>query len=399
MAIPSFLDWPFFDERHHALHAAAAKWCADNLSAIAHDESRAAVDEACRRFVKLLGAAGLTRYCVRSDHGGAFADFDVRSISILRESLAQFDGLADFVFAMQGLGSGAITLAGSNELQSKYLSKIARGEAVAAFALSEPEAGSDVAAMQCRARADGDHYILDGEKTWISNGGIADFYCVFARTQTPTVRADGTTAASGISAFVVDADAPGFSIAQRIDLIAPHPMATISFDNCRIPALHRIGAEGDGFKIAMRTLDIFRTSVAAAALGFAQRALDEAISQARSRQMFGRSLADFQMTQVALADMATEVDAARLLTYRAAWLRDTGKRVTKEAAMAKMTATETAQRVIDRALQLFGARGVMTGTPVEKLYRDIRALRIYEGATEVQKLIIAREVLAAPDGC
>jgi acyl-CoA dehydrogenase len=240
--------------------------------------------------------------------------------------------------------------------------------------------------------------VLDGHKTWISNGGIADFYCVFARTQTPTVRADGTTAASGISAFVVDAGAPGLSIAQRIDLIAPHPMATISFDNCRISAHQRIGAEGDGFKIAMRTLDIFRTSVAAAALGFAQRALDEAISQARSRQMFGRNLADFQMTQVSLADMATEVDAARLLTYRAAWLRDTGKRVTKEAAMAKMTATETAQRVIDRALQLFGARGVMAGTPVEKLYRDIRALRIYEGATEVQKLIIAREVLAAPEG-
>jgi len=255
-----------------------------------------------------------------------------------------------------------------------------------------------VAAMQCRARADGDHYVLDGEKTWISNGGIADFYCVFARTQTATVRADGTTAAAGISAFVVDADAPGFSIAQRIDLIAPHPMATISFDNCRIPALQRIGTEGDGFKIAMRTLDVFRTSVAAAAVGFAQRALDEAIRQSRARQMFGRSLADFQMTQVSLADMATEVDAARLLTYRAAWLRDTGKRVTKEAAMAKMTATETAQRVIDRALQLFGARGVMAGTPVEKLYRDIRALRIYEGATEVQKLIIARELLAAPGG-
>jgi acyl-CoA dehydrogenase len=397
MAIPSFLDWPFFDERHRALHAAAAQWCVDNLDAIAHDESRSAVDEACRRFVKRLGAAGLTRYCVRADQGGVYDDFDVRSISILRESLARFDGLADFAFAMQGLGSGAITLAGSSELQSKYLPKIARGEAVAAFALSEPEAGSDVAAMQCRARADGESYVLDGEKTWISNGGIADFYCVFARTQAPTVRADGTTAAAGISAFVVDADAPGFSIAQRIYLIAPHPMATLSFANCRIPALQRIGAEGDGFKIAMRTLDIFRTSVAAAALGFAQRALDEAISQARSRQMFGRNLADFQMTQASLADMATEVDAARLLTYRAAWLRDTGKRVTKEAAMAKMTATETAQRVIDRALQLFGARGVAAGTPVEKLYRDIRALRIYEGATEVQKLIIAREVLAAAD--
>jgi acyl-CoA dehydrogenase len=286
-------------------------------------------------------------------------------------------------------------LAGSSQLQSRYLPRVARGEAVAAFALSEPDAGSDVAAMRCRARADGDHYVLDGEKAWISNGGIADFYCVFARTQAPTVRADGTTAAAGISAFVVDAGAAGFSIAQRIDLIAPHPMATLAFKECRIPAHQRIGPEGDGFKIAMRTLDIFRTSVAAAAVGFGQRALDEALSQARSRQMFGRSLADFQMTQAALADMATEMDAARLLTYRAAWLRDSGKKVTKEAAMAKMTATETAQRVIDRALQLFGARGVMAGAPVEKLYRDIRALRIYEGATEVQKLIIAREVLAA----
>jgi acyl-CoA dehydrogenase len=398
MAIPSFLDWPFFDERHHELHAAAAKWCADNVDALVHDESREAVDEACRGFVKRLGTAGFTRYCVRSDQGGMHADFDVRSISILRESLARFDGLADFAFAMQGLGSGAISLAGSSGLQSRYLPKIARGEAIAAFALSEPEAGSDVAAMRCRARADGDHYVLDGEKTWISNGGIADFYCVFARTQAPNVRADGTTAAAGISAFVVDAATPGFSIAQRIDLAAPHPMATIAFDHCRIPALQRIGPEGDGFKIAMRTLDIFRTSVAAAALGFGQRALDEAISQARSRHMFGRSLGDFQMTQVSLADMATEMDAARLLTYRAAWLRDTGKRVTKEAAMAKMTATETAQRVIDRALQLFGARGVTAGTPVEKLYRDIRALRIYEGATEVQKLIIAREVLAAAGG-
>ncbi len=322
------------------------------------------------------------------------ADFDVRSISILRESLARFEGLADFAFAMQGLGSGAITLAGSSELQAKYLPKVASGEAIAAFALSEPEAGSDVAAMQCRARRDGDEYLLNGEKTWISNGGIADFYCVFARTQEPNVRADGTTAAAGISAFVVDAATAGFAIAERIDLIAPHPMATLSFKNCRISVAQRIGPEGDGFKIAMRTLDIFRTSVAAAALGFAQHALEEAIAQVRSRRMFGRPLADFQMTQAAVADMATEVDAARLLTYRAAWLRDTGERVTKEAAMAKMTATETAQRVIDRALQLFGARGVTAGTPVEKLYRDIRALRIYEGATEVQKLIIAREVLS-----
>jgi acyl-CoA dehydrogenase len=326
MSIPSFLNWPFFDERHRELYATLSSWCHENSGEFAHAETRAAVDETCRRLVQRMGSAGLTRYCVRADQGGMFADFDVRSISILRESLARFEGLADFAFAMQGLGSGAITLAGSSELQSKYLPKIARGEAIAAFALSEPEAGSDVAAMQCRARRDGDDYVLDGEKTWISNGGIADFYCVFARTQEPSVRADGTTAASGISAFVVDATAAGFSIAERIDLIAPHPMATLAFKNCRISAAQRIGPEGDGFKIAMRTLDIFRTSVAAAALGFAQRALEEAIAQVQSRRMFGRKLADFQMTQVALADMATEVDAARLLTYRAAWLRDTGER-------------------------------------------------------------------------
>jgi acyl-CoA dehydrogenase len=395
MSNPVFLNWPFFDARHRELHVALQAWCDRNCDAITHDESRDAVDEMCRGIVRRLGAAGFTRYCVRADQGGMFEDFDVRAISIVRETLARFDGLADFAFAMQGLGSGAITLAGSPQLQAKYLPKVARGEAIAAFALSEPEAGSDVAAMQCRAQQDGDHYILDGEKTWISNGGIADFYCVFARTQAPNVRPDGTTAAAGISTFVVDAATAGFSIAERIDLMAPHPMATLSFKNCRIAAGQRIGPEGDGFKIAMRTLDIFRTSVAAAAVGFAQRALDEAIKQVQARRMFGRKLADFQMTQVALADMATEVDAARLLTYRAAWLRDSGERVTKEAAMAKMTATETAQRVIDQALQLFGARGVTAGSVVEKLYRDIRALRIYEGATEVQKLIIAREVLGA----
>ncbi|HEX3914312.1 MAG TPA: acyl-CoA dehydrogenase family protein [Steroidobacteraceae bacterium] len=393
-ATPGFLNWPFFDKPHRELQAALRTWCAEASEAIAHDQGRAAVDETCRGLVKRLGAAGLTRYCVRAEHGGVFPDFDVRSICLVREALARFDGLADFAFAMQGLGSGAITLAGSGELQAMYLPRVARGDAIAAFALSESEAGSDVAAMQCRAQRDGDGYVLDGEKTWISNGGIADFYCVFARTQAPQVRSDGTTAAAGISAFVVDAATAGFSISERIDLIAPHPMATLAFRGCRIPASQLIGVEGDGFKIAMRTLDVFRTSVAAAAVGFAQRALDEAIGQAQSRRMFGRNLADFQLTQAALAEMATEVDAARLLTYRAAWLRDSGARVTMEAAMAKMTATETAQRVIDRALQLHGARGVTTGTPVERLYRDIRALRIYEGATEVQKLIIAREVLA-----
>ncbi len=393
MTATAFLNWPFFEPRHKALHAEITAWCAKNLDG-AHGDSRSAADAHCIDVVRKLGAAGHLRHCVRSDPGGAEAGFDVRSIALIRESLARFDGLADFAFAMQGLGSGAITLAGSAELQKKYLPRVARGEAVAAFALSETEAGSDVAGMQCRARRDGDHYVLDGAKTWISNGGIADFYCVFARTEAAKVRPDGTSAAAGITAFVVDADAPGLSTAERLDIIAPHPMGTLAFEGCKIPAGNRLGADGEGFKIAMRTLDIFRTSVAAAALGFAQRALDESLAHARNRRMFGKRLADFQMTQAALADMATEVDAARLLTYRAAWLRDSGERVTKEAAMAKLTATETAQQVIDRAVQMFGARGVMQGETVERLYREIRALRIYEGATEVQKLIIARELLA-----
>jgi acyl-CoA dehydrogenase len=393
MSVPSFLHWPFFEARHRELYADTAAWCEQNLGA-AHGGARETVDARCVDLVKKLGSAGMLRYCVRADHGGAAADFDVRSIAIVREVLARYDGLADFAFAMQGLGSGALSLAGNALLQQSYLPRVVRGEALAAFALSEGEAGSDVAGMQCRARREGEHYVLDGAKTWISNGGIADFYCVFARTQPAIVRSDGTTSADGISAFVVDADTRGLSIAARIDVIAPHPMGSLAFHDCRLPVTNRLGAEGEGFKIAMRTLDIFRTSVAAAALGFAQRALDESIVQAQSRRMFGRRLADLQMTQAALADMATEVDAARLLTYRAAWLRDVGERVTKEAAMAKMTATETAQRVVDRAVQMFGARGVMCGEVVERLYRDVRALRIYEGATEVQKLIIARELLA-----
>jgi acyl-CoA dehydrogenase len=323
---------------------------------------------------------------------------------------------------MQGLGSGAITLAGSPAIKQKYLPRVAAGEAIAAFALSEPDAGSDVAAIKCSARLDGDSYVLDGQKTWISNGGIADFYCVFARTSPAELRPDGSVTARGISAFVVDADAPGFSIAERIDVIAPHPLATLAFNGCRIPVGNRLGPEGDGFKLAMRTLDVFRTSVAGAALGFAQRALDEALKQSLARPMFGKTLADLQLTQAALADMATEIDAARLQTYRAAWLRDRGDAVTKGAshathgqpaegcpgptgsgrmsvtqavAMAKMSATESAQRAIDRAVQIFGGRGVVHGETVEHLYRDIRALRIYEGATEVQKLIIARELLNA----
>lgn len=394
MATSSYLDWPFFDAEHRELAARVAAWSTKNLGGKAHPETRADVDAACTRLVRELGAAGITGYCVRAEHGGILPEFDIRAISLIRETLARHDGLADFAFAMQGLGSGAISLAGSAELKRKYLPTVARGKALAAFALSEAQAGSDVAAIQCRARREGGEYVLEGSKTWISNGGIADFYCVFARTSPGEQRADGTIAAQGISAFVVDAATPGLAIAERIDVIAPHPLATLAFRDCRIAGTQRLGAEGEGFEIAMRTLDVFRTSVAAAALGFAQRALDEAVAHAKARRMFGRTLADFQLTQAAFAEMATEVEAARLLTYRAAWMRDRGERITKEAAMAKMTATESAQRVIDRALQMFGGRGVVHGETVERLYRDIRALRIYEGATEVQQLIIGRELLA-----
>jgi acyl-CoA dehydrogenase len=305
---------------------------------------------------------------------------------LLREELAWHHGLADFAFAMQGLGSGAISLKGTPEQQAAYLPRVAKGEALAAFALSEPDAGSDVAAMQCSALATADGYRLNGFKTWISNGGIADFYVVFARTgEAPGAR--------GISAFIVDADSPGLEIAERIDVMAPHPLATLHFNNVLVPHAKRIGAAGEGFKVAMATLDVFRTSVAAASLGFARRALDESIAWAKQRKMFGGTLADFQITQSKLAQMATLLDAATLLTYRAAWLRDQGQRITQEAAMAKMTATENAQQIIDMAVQMHGGMGVKKGCIVESLYREIRALRIYEGATEVQQLIIGRDLL------
>ncbi|MBU1317035.1 MAG: acyl-CoA dehydrogenase family protein [Alphaproteobacteria bacterium] len=377
------LDWPFFDASHRALadkldaHAASGA-----LSCIDHDDT----DRTCRSLVRSLGDAGLLDAATGA---GGTTPIDSRAVCLTRETLAWHDGLADFAFAMQGLGTGAIGLSGSETLRRTVLPKARSGEWIAAFALSEQEAGSDVAAMACAARRDGDHYVLDGEKTWISNGGIADVYTVFARTG----EAPGTR---GISAFVVYADDPGFSIAERIDVIAPHPLATIRFDACRIPADRLLGHPGEGFKIAMRTLDIFRASVAAAALGFARRAMDEALAHARRRPMFGATLSDLQLTQAAFGDMAAGIDAAALLTYRAAWRRDVqGLPTTKEAAMAKMTATETAQAVIDRAVQMFGGRGVRRGEIVESLYREIRALRIYEGATEVQKLIIARELLKA----
>jgi acyl-CoA dehydrogenase len=388
MRVRNFLEWPFFEPAHRELAQRLDSWAESRIARRMHAEDRASVDAACRALVIELGSAGWTRYSARAD-----AQFDVRALALIRETLAWYDGLADFCFALQGLGSGAICLAGSPELKARYLPRVAAGEAIAAFALSEAQAGSDAAAVQCSARLDGDCYVLDGEKTWISNGGIADFYCVFARTSAAEFRPDGSVSARGISAFVVDAGTAGLEIKSRIDVIAPHPLATLSFSGCRIPAAQRMGAEGEGFKLAMRTLDIFRTSVAGAALGFAQRALDEALAHSLARPMFGKTLADMQLTQAALADMATEIDAARLLTYRAAWLRDRGAPVTKEVAMAKMAATESAQRTIDRAVQLFGGRGVVHGQIAERLYRDIRALRIYEGATEVQKLIVAREIL------
>jgi alkylation response protein AidB-like acyl-CoA dehydrogenase len=395
----SHLDWPFFDDHHRTLAHSLDDWSAKHL---AHDHGDD-VDATCGALVRSLGAAGWLRHAVAGRDVGGVADvIDTRAICLLRETLARHAGLADFAFAMQGLGAGAISLHGTPAQRQRYLPKVADGSAIAAFALSEPEAGSDVAAMGCSAQAvmdgDGEGFVLNGEKTWISNGGIADFYVVFARTEAPPrAPAPGQPVRDtrGLSAFIVDAGTPGFSIAERIHVIAPHPLARLRFENCRISAAQRVGAAGEGFKVAMRTLDVFRTSVAAAALGFARRALQEALQRATTRRMFDGVLADFQLTQAKLADMATAIDSAALLTYRAAWLRDQGRNVTREAAMAKMTATENAQRVIDAAVQLFGGLGVVHDQPVERLYREIRALRIYEGATEVQQLIIARELLRA----
>ncbi|MEW6098715.1 MAG: acyl-CoA dehydrogenase family protein [Pseudomonadota bacterium] len=379
------LGWPFFEDRHRQLARELDAWAAQHVPADhLHD-----VDAACRSLVRALGDAGWLTHAVGGRaYGGAVDVIDTRAICLIRETLARYSGLADFAFAMQGLGSGAITLAGTDAQKARWLPRVARGEAIAAFALSEPDAGSDVAALACEAREEGDHVVLEGEKTWISNGGIADVYVVFARSE--PAEAKGS---KGISAYVVEAGTPGFEIAERIDVIAPHPLARLRFRHCRIPAAQRLGQRGEGFKIAMRTLDVFRTSVAAAALGFARRALEEALQRATTRRMFGQTLADFQLTQARLAQMATTVDSAALLTYRAAWQRDQGRAVTREAAMAKMVATEGAQQVIDAAVQIWGGLGVVSGIPVESLYREIRALRIYEGATEVQQLIIARELL------
>ena len=382
------LAWPFFDEAHRVFKTQLQDWTTKQFADLhGHDESRDAIDRECVSLVKALGQGGWLKPAIAGkQHGGASEVIDTRTICLLREELAWHHGLADFAFAMQGLGSGAISLKGTPEQQAAYLPRVAKGEALAAFALSEPDAGSDVAAMQCSALATADGYRLNGLKTWISNGGIADFYVVFARTgEAPGAR--------GISAFIVDADSHGLEITERIDVVAPHPLATLHFNNVLVPHAKRIGAAGEGFKVAMATLDVFRTSVAAASLGFARRALDESIVWAKQRKMFGGTLADFQITQSKLAQMATLLDAATLLTYRAAWLRDQGQRITQEAAMAKMTATENAQQIIDMAVQMHGGMGVKKGCIVESLYREIRALRIYEGATEVQQLIIGRDLL------
>ena len=385
MADQSYLKWPFFDARHEQLARELDAWAANHIA----QEHGHDVDAECRKLVKQLGDAGWLGHAVAgAAFGGVGEQIDTRAICLIRETLARHSGLADFAFAMQGLGSGAISLAGTEAQKQRYLARVAKGEAIAAFALSEPDAGSDVAAMSCSAERVGDDYVINGEKTWISNGGIADFYVVFVRTgEAPGAR--------GITALIVDAQTPGLAIAERIDVIAPHPLARLKFTDCRVPAAQRVGAAGEGFKVAMRTLDVFRTSVAAAALGFARRAMDESLHRATTRKMFSGVLADFQLTQAKLAQMATLIDSAALLTYRAAWQRDQGQNVTREAAMAKMTATENAQQVIDAAVQMWGGMGVMSGVTVERLYREIRALLIYEGATEVQQLIIARELLKA----
>lgn len=385
----SMLDWPFFEPRHRALAADIDAWCSKHLPALGpllHERER--VDKGCRQLVRMLGEAGWLRYGIGGRmYGGEGEQIDTRAICLLRETLARHAGLADFALAMQGLGSGAITLAGTEAQKQRYLPAVANGTAIAAFALTEPASGSDVAALALSARDDGDAYVLDGEKTWISNGGIADFYVVFARTG----EAPG---AHGISAFVVDADTPGLTIAERLEVIAPHPLARLAFEGVRVSKHCMLGAPGEGFKLAMRTLDIFRTSVAAAALGFARRALSEALERASTRHLFGQALGGLPLTQAKLAHMALTIDSAALLVYRAAWMRDHGKRVTREAAMAKWHATEGAQQVIDAAVQIWGGQGVQSGTTVETLYREIRALRIYEGATEVQQLIVGRDLLA-----
>jgi acyl-CoA dehydrogenase len=380
----TYLNWPFFEPHHRDIAEGLDTWAMAHAQHGVGGDDDGNVDATCRAFVRSLGSAGWLKMTVP----GQSATLDVRSLCLARETLARHNGLADFAFAMQGLGTGAISIFGTDAQKQQYLGPVSRGERIAAFALSEADAGSDVAAMMTSAKAVDGGYVISGEKTWISNGGIADFYTVFART--------GGAGSKGITAFVVDAGSAGFAITERIAIIAPHPLATIRFTDCFVPATQRLGAEGEGMKIALATLDVFRSTVGAAALGFARRAMDEAVAHAAKRQLFGAPLADLQMIQAKIADMAVAIDAAALLVYRAAWTRDVlGGRITREAAIAKLFATEQAQRVIDDAVQIFGGLGVKRGHILESLYREIRALRIYEGASEVQRVVIARQALAA----
>jgi acyl-CoA dehydrogenase len=382
MADQTYLHWPFFEDRHRELAARLDAWCKDNLAGIDHGDT----DAACRELVSRLGRDGWLEHSA-IDPASADSKLDVRTLCLIRETLGRHDGLADFSFVMQGLGTGAIQLFGTQQQKEQWLPLTRSGKAISAFALSEPKSGSDVANIEASARRDGDHYILSGEKTWISNGGIADIYCVFVRTgEAPGAR--------GISAFLLPGDTPGLEIAERLNVIAPHPLARLRFNDIKLPASSMIGEAGRGFGIAMSVLDVFRSTVGAAALGFARRALDESLKRVSERQLFGAAMAELQMVQGHIADMALDIDASALLIYRAAWTKDSGApRVTREAAMAKLHATEAAQRVIDSAVQLHGGDGVRSGHPVESLYREIRALRIYEGASDVQKVVIARSVL------
>lgn len=390
MADESLIHWPFFDDSHRSFFAELTHWCETNAAELHHESGDVEAD--CRRLVKMLGGAGWFRNAVPAAYGGNRDALDVRTLCLMRMTLGYHAALADFAFAMQGLGTGAISLFGCEVVRSQYLPKVASGEMIAGFALSEKEAGSDVAAMDTSATKVDGGWIINGEKTWISNGAIADVLTLFARSG----EAPG---AKGLSAFVFPTSTTGFSVTERIDVIAPHPLATIRFENCFVPDDHLIGAPGDGFKIAMATLDVFRSTVGAAALGFARRATDEAVARSTTRHLFGAPLSDLQLTQAAIADMALGNDASALLIFRAAWAKDQGQpRVTREAAMAKLYATDTAQQTIDKALQLFGGAGVVSGNTVEQLYREIRALRIYEGASEVQKIVIARATIAEARG-
>jgi acyl-CoA dehydrogenase len=387
MSDRAFLNWPFFDDEQTSLAVRLDDWIASNGDLLSeHPGDNAALDSHCRKLVKALGEAGLLQNCVPKDPGES--SISVRNLSLSRETLSYESGLADFCFAMQGLGSGPISLFGNEELRKRYLPDVASGKSIAAFAISEPEAGSDVGAIKTTATRNRGDFLLNGTKTWISNAGIADHYVVFART-------DEAPATRGLSAFVVDADAPGLSVSERIQVSAPHPLGTLQFEHCRVPSANMVSGPGDGFRVAMGTLDVFRTTVGAAALGFAKRAFDEAVARSKEREAFGKHLSDFQITQAKIADMAVSIDAAALLIYRAAWLKDRApeKRITRQAAMAKLYATEQAQKVIDQAVQLFGGLGVVTGNVVESLYREVRSLRIYEGTSEIQQLIIAADVM------